>query len=144
MKSQIRQLASSDIPKIQEIYELITNGETLSESEIEGKMDFGDSLLCQGAEYEDKLIGFIFGEVRRGEYGETESFGSIGLLGVHPDYRNMDIGRQLGLEVIQQFKGLGINKIRTQVENSNTKLLKFFMNLGLQPASSTILELDQE
>ncbi|MHA2504395.1 MAG: GNAT family N-acetyltransferase [Candidatus Kariarchaeaceae archaeon] len=139
-KYTIRPLQIDDTEEIIEIYETITGENGPDEDDLESRMDYGDSLLCLGAEQNGKLIGFIFGSTRRGEFGETDMIGWVGLLGVHPQFRNLEIGRNLGIELINQFRGLGVKTIRTTVTNNNTSLLKYFMNLGLQPAPWTMLE----
>ncbi|MCH8907484.1 MAG: GNAT family N-acetyltransferase [Candidatus Heimdallarchaeota archaeon] len=136
----IRKLEIEDVKDVIEIYQTITGENSPEASELEARMDYGDSMLCLGIEYRAKIVGFIFGESRRGEYGETEPIGWIGLLGIDPNHRNKELGRQLGSELLEQFKGIGIRKIRTTVTNTNTSLLKFFMNIGLKPASWTVLE----
>ncbi|MDH5404897.1 MAG: GNAT family N-acetyltransferase, partial [Candidatus Heimdallarchaeota archaeon] len=95
----IRKLELEDIPQIMEIYEKITDTKSPDTDELEARMDFGESLLCLGAEIDNTLIGFIFGNIRRGEFGEEKPVGWIGLIGVDPKFQNEKIGRKLGIEL---------------------------------------------
>lgn len=142
MDYTIRKLDIEDIPDVQEIYEMITGQQAPDSDELESRMDYGESLLCVGAEKNGKLVGFMFGHTERGSYGEMDPIGIIGLLGVHPDFRKNNLGRALGKELLSQFKGIGITKVRTRVDNNQTDLLKYFMNLGLKPSNWTMLEID--
>lgn len=140
MEIEIRQLDVDDIPKIVEIFELITRTDGPDPDDLEARIEYGHN-FCLGAEIKSQFVGFIFGSSDKGFFGELETIGSIGLLGVHPNYRNQNIGRELGKELIEQFKGLGIRKIRTRVDNNDTSLMKYFMNIGLKPSNWSMLEL---
>lgn len=140
MGFDIRPLDVDDIPKIIEIFEMITKSDGPDPDDLEARIEYGHN-FCLGAEIDNQFVGFIFGSSDKGFFGELETIGSIGLLGVHPEHRNQNIGSALGKELIEQFKGLGIKKIRTRVDNNDTSLLKYFMNIGLKPSNWTMLEL---
>lgn len=140
-----RKLELEDIPEIINIYEIITGDNAPEQDDLESQMEYGESLLCIGAEINEKLVGFIFGRTDvSGQFGEKGIVGWIGLLGVHPDFRHLNVGRELGEELLKQFQGLSISTIRTRVKNTNASLLKYFMNLGLAPSNWTMLELNFE
>ncbi|MHA2028281.1 MAG: N-acetyltransferase family protein [Candidatus Kariarchaeaceae archaeon] len=141
MDFEIRPIDVDDIPKIIDIYELITRKDGPDADDLEARIEYGH-MFCLGAEKDGKFIGFILGSSDKGSFGELETIGTIGLLGVHPDHRNQNIGRALGQELIAQYRALGITKIRTRVDNNDTDLLKYFMNIGLKPSNWTMLELE--
>ena len=45
------------------------------------------------AEADGKVVGFMFGEIRSGEFGLEEPTGWIEVLGVDPDFRGRAVGR---------------------------------------------------
>jgi ribosomal protein S18 acetylase RimI-like enzyme len=141
MEFDIRPLDVNDIPKVVEIYETITDQSGPDPDDLEARIEYGN-MFCLGAEHNGTLIGFILGSSDKGSFGELETIGTIGMLGVHPDHRNKNIGRALGQELIGQYRALGIKKIRTRVDNNDTGLLKYFMNIGLKPSNWTMLELN--
>ncbi|OLS23775.1 MAG: hypothetical protein HeimC2_25140 [Candidatus Heimdallarchaeota archaeon LC_2] len=143
MGFDIRPLDVDDIPKIIEIYEMITGMISPDPDDLESRIENGQP-FCLGVKKDGKFIGFILGSSDKGSFGELETIGTIGMVGVHPDFRSQNIGSTLGAELIEQYRGLGITKIRTRVDNNDTDLLKYFMNIGLKPSNWTMLELDLE
>ena len=143
MDFDIRPLDVDDIPEIIKIYELITKMDGPDPDDLEVRIENGHP-FCLGVEKDNRFIGFIMGSSDKGSFGELETIGTIGMVGVHPDFRSQNIGSALGTELIEQYRGLGITKIRTRVDNNDTDLLKYFMNVGLKPSNWTMLELDLE
>lgn len=143
MDVEIIPLDVDDIPKIIEIYELITGIKGPDPDDLESRIENGQP-FCLGVEKNGRIIGFILGSSEKGSFGELETIGTIGMVGVHPDFHKQNIGAALGKELIEQYRGLGITKIRTRVDNNDTGLLKYFMNIGLKPSNWTMLELDLE
>src|SRR5688572_30082630 len=52
------------------------------------------------AEVDGRVVGFMLGEVRSGEFGLEEPTGWIEVLGVDPAYRGRSIGRLLAEEIL--------------------------------------------
>lgn len=81
-----------------------------------------------------KVIGFMLGEVRSGEFGLEEPTGWIEVMGVDPDYRGRSIGRRLGEQILANLKHDGGVVVRTLVDESRPELAGFFGSLGFEPA----------
>jgi ribosomal protein S18 acetylase RimI-like enzyme len=133
-----RNLEMYDTQRIQEIYSRITATNDLEEEILVEIID--GSLASIGVEQDGILVGFVLGEVRKGAFGETESVGWINMIGVDPEYRGKSLGKKLGEEILQHFKGLGINRIRTIVKDDDYQLLGYFKSIGLQKVDWTVLE----
>lgn len=82
----------------------------------------------------DRVIGFMLGEVRSGEFGLDEPTGWVEVLGVDPEFRGQSIGRRLGEQILQRIKSRGATIVRTLVDAGQDDLSGFFLALGFEPA----------
>jgi ribosomal protein S18 acetylase RimI-like enzyme len=88
------------------------------------------------AESEGRVVGFMLGEVRSGEFGLEEATGWIEVLGVDPECRGRAIGRQLADRLLEHFRGLGAQSVRTLVdEEAMEGIAQFFEALDFEAAS---------
>ncbi len=87
------------------------------------------------AEVDGRVVGFMLGEVRSGEFGLEEPTGWIEVLGVDPDYRGNAIGRRLAERVLASFAALGAKSVRTLVDEEMAGIGDFFTALGFQAAT---------
>jgi ribosomal protein S18 acetylase RimI-like enzyme len=93
-------------------------------------LQHGDPLMNLGAEIDNKLVGFVIGEVRRWEFGHAEVTGWILILGVDPEYQGMGVGRKLGSTLLEHFRKKNVRKIQTLVEWYDGDLISYFKSLG--------------
>jgi ribosomal protein S18 acetylase RimI-like enzyme len=93
------------------------------------------------AELENKVIGFIFGEVSGWEFGVPVSVGWIDTLGVDPKYQKRGVAKALMRELIKNFKQAGVKNIYTLVNWSDWDLLQFFRRMGFTRGDMINLEL---
>ncbi|MHC4606327.1 MAG: GNAT family N-acetyltransferase [Planctomycetota bacterium] len=92
------------------------------------------------AEIEDRAVGFLMGEVHRGEFGIPESVALVDTVGVHPEFQ----GRGVATRLMDEFTALahkaGVERIRTVVDwNKQWELMKYFKKAGFAPAGSSII-----
>lgn len=100
-----------------------------------------DPDLSLVATEDSRVVGFMLGEVRGGEFGLEEKSGWIGVLGVDPACRGRSIGRQLLEGMLANFKKRGAVAVRTLVsEESQKELLSFFEAGGFKPTPIRTLE----
>jgi ribosomal protein S18 acetylase RimI-like enzyme len=97
--------------------------------------------LSQVAELGGKVVGFMLGDIRGGEFGLEETSGWIERFGVDPDFQGRSLGRKLFDAVAAQLKGHGATTIRTLVEKSDSELAAFLRAVGFQDAPLTALEM---
>jgi ribosomal protein S18 acetylase RimI-like enzyme len=83
-----------------------------------------------GAELEERLIGFIVGEVSGWEFGIPEIVGWISTIGVDPDYQHKGVARKLTQEFIKHLKEIGVSVVYTLVNWNDWDLLKFYHTMG--------------
>jgi ribosomal protein S18 acetylase RimI-like enzyme len=86
------------------------------------------------AEADGRVVGFMLGEVRSGEFGLDHPTGWIEVLGVDPHHRGKHVGRQLAAAMLAHFKECGAREVRTLVDASMGDISRFFESLGFQPA----------
>mgnify|MGYP001812085660 CR=1 FL=1 len=88
------------------------------------------------AEWDGKVVGFMLGEVRSGEFGLVEPTGWIEVLGVDPDSRGQAVGRQLADRLLDHFRGEGAKSVRTLVDEETMEgIAQFFTALDFTAAS---------
>lgn len=87
------------------------------------------------AERDGEVIGFMFGEVRSGEFGLEQPTGWIEVLGVDPDRRGRAVGRRMAEAMLEHFRQRGAVQVRTLVDAEMAEIGAFFTALGFEPAS---------
>ena len=93
------------------------------------------------AEEEDgTVVGFVMGELYIGEYGISEEKATMDTIGVDPDYQHKGIGKQLINEFIDHLRTLGVQKVNTLVDGSDSILMHFFGANQFSPSKTINLE----
>lgn len=85
------------------------------------------------AEIDGRVVGFMLGEVRSGEFGLEEPAGWIEVMGVDPEQRGQSIGRRLADHLFGHFRNRGASTVRTLVDEDMDQIAGFFTALGFQP-----------
>ena len=99
-----------------------------------------DAESSQVAELSGKVVGFMMGEVRGGEFGLEELTGWIEFFGVDPDVRGRDLGRKLIDALLAHFRTQGAHIARTMVAASDHDVAGFLKAMQFTPAPLTALE----
>lgn len=92
------------------------------------------------AECEGRVVGFMLGEIRAGEFGLEEPTGWIEAMGVDPSFQGKAVGRRLAEALFAHFREAGARKARTIVETSSPDIVAFFEAVGFVPAPLKPLE----
>jgi len=93
------------------------------------------------AESNNKVIGFIIGEVRAWEFGSPPC-GWVFALAVSLNVRAMGIGQLMFEEISRRLKEMGVTTIRTMADRDNKLLLSFFRGMGLRAGRYIELEME--
>jgi len=140
-RTEIRPLDISDIDKVAEIYTKVTGNDNLDTERLLNQID--NSLASLAVEKDGQLIGFIIGGVLEDAFGTIEKVGLINMIGIDPSFGGAGLGQKLGEEIISNFQGLGITKIRTIVEDTDTSLQKYFRSIGMNKVEWSVFEVDK-
>jgi ribosomal protein S18 acetylase RimI-like enzyme len=139
---RIRPLSELDISRIVSIDERLTG---VYRPEVwERRVGYylrRDPESCPVAEFENKVVGFMFSDVRGGEFGLEETTGWIERFGVDPDYQGRSIGRRLFDAVKSHMVRNEVVTIRTLVDKNDSDLAAFLRAVGFDNASLQALEL---
>jgi ribosomal protein S18 acetylase RimI-like enzyme len=92
------------------------------------------------AEQDGKVIGFMLGEVRGGEFGLDEPTGWLEFFGVDPSARGGGVGRRLTEALLEHFRSRGAKVTRTMVAARDQEIERFLRAMGFTPAPLTALE----
>ena len=93
------------------------------------------------AEEEDgTVVGFVMGELFLGEYGIFQEEATLDTIGVDPDCQHKGIGKLLIDEFLDHLRELGVQKIHTLVDWSDSKLMQFFRANQFIPSKIINLE----
>jgi ribosomal protein S18 acetylase RimI-like enzyme len=100
-----------------------------------------DPAASQVAEAGGRVVGFMLGDVRAGEFGLEEPSGWIERFGIDPEYRGQDLGRRMFEVLRAHFAAQGAKCVRTLVDTSDAGVAGFLKALGFAPSSLQALEL---
>lgn len=87
------------------------------------------------------FAGFLLARVYYGEFGRLEPSAVLDTLDVHPDFRGKGVGDALFQQLVTNLRGLGVDRVATEVSWDNPRLLAFFQHQGFQPAARLALDL---
>ncbi len=94
------------------------------------------------ADVDNKVIGFLIGQVFEGEFGIPEGAAYIDSLGILPEYQKLGIGSRLMEQFISNMRAVMVKKIYTLVDFDDLRLIKFFGAQGFVPSKRISLELE--
>ena len=94
----------------------------------------------QIAEQGGRVVGFMLGEVRGGEFGLEEPTGWVEFFGVDPGAREKGIGRRLIEALLAHFRARGAHVARTMVAAQDKEIAGFISAMGFRPAPLSALE----
>lgn len=100
-----------------------------------------DPDASQVAEVDGRVVGFMLGEVRTGEFGLEEPGGWIERFGIDPDHRGRDLGKQLFEAMRAHFAARGATTVRTLVDRNDRNVRGFLEAIGFGPARLEALEM---
>lgn len=100
-----------------------------------------DPEACRVAEVDGKVVGFMLGDIRAGEFGIEEPTGWIERFGLDPDHRGRDLGRQMFEGIVEHFRAAGATRVQTLVDGKDAGVTAFLKALGFTPSSLQALEI---
>jgi ribosomal protein S18 acetylase RimI-like enzyme len=141
---KIRKMVPEDVVKILEVDQKLT-GKQRSPSwpqRVSRYLEMYYPPLCHIAEVDDKVVGFILGDIRGWEYA-LASGGWIDIMGVTPEFQ----GRGIGKKLVKAFtKECQQRKMKTHmmVRELDERLQKFLAESGFHRGGLVELECDSD
>jgi GNAT superfamily N-acetyltransferase len=132
----IRRLTADDLAAVTRIDEKITGQERkeLWTKRLDAYEGIRPPWACLVAEYDGRVVGFVFGWTSGWEFGIRGEVGWIDIIGVDPVYRGKGIGRALLESFIENARERrGIEQIFTLVDPDDAEINQFFTSLGFTP-----------
>jgi ribosomal protein S18 acetylase RimI-like enzyme len=100
-----------------------------------------DPGASQVAEVDGRVVGFMLGELRAGEFGLEEPSGWIERFGIDPDQRGRELGKQMFEAMRLHFRSEGAVTVRTLVDQRDAAVSGFLGALGFAPSPLQALEM---
>ncbi len=100
-----------------------------------------DPESSQVSEVGGKVVGFMLGDIRAGEFGLEEPSGWIERFGIDPEHRGRDLGKQMFGAITEHFRALGATTVRTLVDGKDSGVTGFLSALGFAPSALQALEI---
>ena len=140
--ARVRPLDELDIGAIVKIDERITG--TYRPEFWEQRVGYylrRDPDSSQVAEMGGKVVGFMLGDIRAGEFGLEEPSGWIERFGIDPEHRGRDLGKQMFEAITEHFREAGATTVRTLVDGKDAGVTGFLRALGFAPSPLQALEI---
>ncbi len=99
-----------------------------------------DPEVSQVCEVDGRVVGFMLGDLRAGEFGIDETCGWIERFGLDPDCRGRDLGRRMYEAMVAHFRAQGAASVRTLVDRKDAAVAGFLEKLGFAPSPLQALE----
>ena len=140
MSVTVRRMRTQDAEAVLRINEKITG--TPHEAQWESKIIdhlSGNPLGCLVAEEGEKIVGFIFGDIRGWEFAIPKS-GWIEIVGVDPEHQGKGVARALIEKLHVYFRNHNVARVMTMVDWNDGGLVSFFRRLGFERSEFIILD----
>jgi ribosomal protein S18 acetylase RimI-like enzyme len=99
-----------------------------------------DPGASQVAEAGGRVVGFMLGDCRAGEFGLEAPSVWIERFGIDPAHRGQDIGRRMFDAMCAHFRAEGATSVRTLVDRNDATLTGFLKAIGFGDSALTALE----
>ena len=131
-KIKIRRMVDEDIPKVRVIDRSLSGQQRAISWQVEADVEAEvyRPALSFLAELNGVTVGFLLGDIRGVKYGKDMK-GWIDMMGVHPSYQHLGVGKKL----VETFCGVcEQNKVDVQVllREDDEQLKKFFSTLDFR------------
>jgi predicted N-acetyltransferase YhbS len=139
----VRTLESADLEALSRIDRKIVGRSRREYLARKLESSLHDSSLCisLAALVDGQVAGFLMGSLYYGEFGLPEPVAILDTLEVDPDLRHRHVASALLHQFALNLRGLGIERVQTEVDWQQLDLLAFFARRGFQPAPRLCLEL---
>lgn len=100
-----------------------------------------EKIISYVAEQNNKLIGFVGGEIKEHPTKVLDKEGIIAELFVSNKFRNLKIGKKLFEKLVKEFKDKGCKYLGIEVFSKNKRTIDIYHNLDFQDYSINMKKL---
>jgi ribosomal protein S18 acetylase RimI-like enzyme len=98
--------------------------------------------LSMVATLDNKLVGYIMGNISGWEFGVSAGVGWVELMGVDPDLQRQGVAKVMIQELMHQFKELKTETVFTMIVAHDTHIHDLFKSVGFTTGHMMQLEID--
>lgn len=137
----LRQITIGDYQQITEIDRAL--GDDKDSEYWRKKLDIytADPELCIGVEAGGRLVGYMLGHLKGGEFGVMDEIGWIEMMGVHPDWQNKGVGRMMAEALFKVLRRRGCTRVFILCSWRHTAVLTFLNEMGFNRGDLIHLEM---
>jgi len=124
----IRTVKADDCPRLVKMDEEISGRRRSAwyEGKIRRALHDTDLHISLGAEMDGILVGALLGSLDYGEFGKPEPVAILDTVLVDRDFSRRGVGTAMLDQLLKNLRGLGISRLRTEVDWSDRDLIAFF------------------
>jgi len=97
--------------------------------------------ISLAARIDGEPAGFMMGRLYYGEFGRPDKVAILDSLGVAEAFAGRKVGKALLRQLCMNLRGLGVEKVHTEVEWDQIDLIRFFQHSGFKLSSRLCLEM---
>lgn len=138
----IRSLTLNDAARLVRIDQQITgrNRKAWYEGKLRRALEGSDVRISLGAELEGLLVGALLGSLHYGEFGQPEPLAILDTILVDREFRGRGVASTMLEQLLKNLRGLGIERLRTEVSWDEHELTQFLGSKGFVPVPRLVLE----
>lgn len=132
----VRTLRADDLRDIVRIDEKVTRRDRSAylERKLDEALHESAIRVSLVAEEDGRAVGFVMARVDFGDFGLTEPMAVLDTIAVDPAFARHGVGQALVSQLSTNLRGLGVERVETQVSRENFDLLGFLYRLGFAPS----------
>ena len=132
----IRTLKADDSDALVRVDRKITGDERTAylARHIEDALEESAIRVSMVAEQDEQIIGFVMARVDSGDFGQTEPVAALDTIAIDPAFGGGGVGQALVGQLLGNLRALRVERIETQVERENFRLLGFLYRCGFEPS----------
>lgn len=126
----VRRMTDEDLREVKKIDHMIAGDQRAISWPLEAEVEWAVNrpALSFIAELDDRVVGFLLGDIRVSEYG-TDLKGWIDMIGISPEHQRLGIGRKLVDSFREECQKNGV-KTNIIVREDDERLVEFWTSLG--------------
>ncbi len=139
----IRNLGEADLGRLVRMDQQLTgrNRRLWYEGKLKRALEDADIRISLGAEEKGILVGALLGSLQYGEFGQPEPVAVLDTVLVDRNLAGRGIATAMLDQLLTNLRGLGIEKLRTEISWEERDLGAFLTRRGFHPLPRFVLEL---